>query len=203
MTSESARVIADKIEVMREPVIDDADIAEAEDDPISRLLTILPRLKKKQIQLQWDIRVFGVDSYNVPLYISLLDALEIIGGNSMLNISIIQLWAMYMDKLSVEEAQAQAQVYGFIEPQSIQKSRNTQVQIQQYMQTWMSESGRHIYMAPYIKRSHWQLILIIPKEYTVVWFCSLHRKPTHEINANYKGNYNFSLCFKTVTIYIG
>nr|KYP66998.1 hypothetical protein KK1_013315 [Cajanus cajan] len=172
-------------EVMREPHVDDANIAEAEGDPISKLLIILPRLKKKPIQLQWDIRVFGVDSSDVPLYISLPDALEIVGGNSMLNISIIQLWAMYMDKLSVE--QAQAEVYGFIEPQSIQKSGNTQVQIQQYMQTWMSDSRRHIYMAPYIDGSHWQLMVIIPKEYTVVWFCSLHRKPSQEIKSQLHG----------------
>nr|KYP44665.1 60S ribosomal protein L5 [Cajanus cajan] len=137
-----------RAKVMREPHVHDANIAEAEDDPISKLLIKLPRLKKHPIQLQWDIRVFGVDSSDVPLYISLPDALEIVGGNSMLNISVIQLWAMYIDKLSVE--QAQAQVYGFIEPQSIQKSGNTQVQIQQYMQTWMSESGRDIYIAPYI-----------------------------------------------------
>uniref|UniRef100_A0A151UI86 DUF8039 domain-containing protein n=1 Tax=Cajanus cajan TaxID=3821 RepID=A0A151UI86_CAJCA len=142
-------------------------------------------LLKRPIQLQWDIRVFGVDSSDVPLYISLPDALEIVGGNSMLNISIIQLWAMYVDKLSVE--QAQAEVYGFIEPQSIQKSGNTQVHIQQYMQTWMSESGRDIYMAPYIDGSHWQLMVIIPKEYTVVWFCSLHRKPSHEIKCQLQG----------------
>nr|KYP31424.1 hypothetical protein KK1_048274 [Cajanus cajan] len=103
----------------------------------------------------------------------------------MLNISIIQLWAMYMDKLSVE--QAQTQVYGFIDPQSIQKSGNTQVQIQQYMQTWMSESGRDIYMAPYIDGSHWQLMVIIPKECTVVWFCSLYRKPSHEIKCQLQG----------------
>nr|KYP35312.1 hypothetical protein KK1_043655 [Cajanus cajan] len=142
-------------------------------------------LLKRPIQLQWDIRVFGVDSSDVPLYLSLPDALEIVGGNSMLNIYIIQLWAMYMDKLSVE--QAQTQVYGFIEPQSIQKSGNTQVQIQQYMQTWMSDSRRHIYMAPYIDGSHWQLMVIIPKEYTVVWFCSLHRKPSQEIKSQLHG----------------
>nr|KYP41656.1 hypothetical protein KK1_036979 [Cajanus cajan] len=82
---------------------------------------------------------------------------------------------------------AQAQVYGFIELQSIQKSGNTQVHIQQYMQTWMSESGRDIYMAPYIDGSHWQLMVIIPKEYTVVWFCSPHRKPSHEIKCQLQG----------------
>nr|KYP42246.1 hypothetical protein KK1_036335 [Cajanus cajan] len=174
-----------RAKVMREPHVDHGNILETEDDPISTLLTILPRLRKRPIQLQWDIRVFGVDSSDVPLYIFLPDALEIVGGNSMLNISIIQLWATYMDKLSVE--QAQAQVYGFIEPQSIQKSGNTQVHIQQYMQTWMSESGRDIYNAPYIDESHWQLMVIIPKEYTVVWFCSLHRKPSHEIKCQLQG----------------
>nr|KYP39204.1 hypothetical protein KK1_039502 [Cajanus cajan] len=118
-----------RAKVMREPFIDDANIAEAEDDLISRLLTILPRLKKKSIQLQWDIRVFGVDSSNVPLYISLPNTLDIVGGNSMLNIYIIQLWAM----------------------------------------------------------SHWQLMVINPKEYTMVWFCSLHRKPSHEMKCQLQG----------------
>jgi len=34
---------------MREPVIDDDDMAEAQDDPISQLLTILPKLKRKPL----------------------------------------------------------------------------------------------------------------------------------------------------------
>ncbi|XP_029129470.1 uncharacterized protein LOC109807693 [Cajanus cajan] len=42
-------------------------------------------------------------------------------------------------------------------------------------------------MAPYIDGSHWQLMIIIPKEYTVVWFCSLHRKPSHEIKFQLQG----------------
>ncbi|KAL2330610.1 hypothetical protein Fmac_015351 [Flemingia macrophylla] len=67
---------------------------EAEDDAISRLLSILPRLRRQPVQIQWDTRVFGVSSADVPLYISLPDALEIVGGSTMLNISIIQLWAM-------------------------------------------------------------------------------------------------------------
>nr|KYP50638.1 hypothetical protein KK1_027575 [Cajanus cajan] len=96
---------------------------------------------------------------------------------------IVIILLLYMDKLSVD----QAQVYGFIESQPIQKSGNTQVQIQQYMQTWMSDSQRDIYMAPYIDGSHWQLMVIIPKEYTVVWFCSLHRKPSHEIKCQLQG----------------
>ncbi|XP_029124777.1 uncharacterized protein LOC114915009 [Cajanus cajan] len=38
-------------EVMREPHVDHANIAEVEDDPISTLLSILPRLRKRPIQL--------------------------------------------------------------------------------------------------------------------------------------------------------
>nr|KYP45000.1 hypothetical protein KK1_033461 [Cajanus cajan] len=32
-------------------------------------------------------------------------------------------------------------------------------------------------------KSHWQLIVIIPKDYTVVWFCSLHRRPSHKMKS--------------------
>nr|KYP39118.1 hypothetical protein KK1_039603 [Cajanus cajan] len=108
-------------EVMREPHVDHANIAEAEDDPISRLLTILPRLKKKPIQLQWDIRVFGVDSSDVPLYISLPDALEIVGGNSMLNISIIQLWAIILSGANILSGRSiSAKTLHFIYPKVFQ-----------------------------------------------------------------------------------
>ncbi|KAL2319242.1 hypothetical protein Fmac_028211 [Flemingia macrophylla] len=86
-----------------------------------------------------------------PCTFHLPDALEIVGGSTMLNISIIQLWAMYLDSLSV--AQGDGQVYGFIEPQSIQTFGNTKVQIQTYMQTWMADSQRQIYLAPYIDGS--------------------------------------------------
>ncbi|KAL2349265.1 hypothetical protein Fmac_003265 [Flemingia macrophylla] len=92
---------------------------------------------------------------------------------------------MYLDSLSV--AQGDGQVYGFIEPQSIQTSGNTKVQIQTYMQTWIADSHRHIYLAPYIDGSHWQLIVIISWECTVVWFCSLRRRPSHEMKCFLQG----------------
>ncbi|KOM48188.1 hypothetical protein LR48_Vigan07g189200 [Vigna angularis] len=70
-------------------------MAEAEDDPLSKLMTRLPRLKKAPLELYWDLRVFGLPPH-VPVYITLFDALEMIGGDRMLNISIIQLWCMKM-----------------------------------------------------------------------------------------------------------
>ena len=80
---------------MRPHAIPEAEeSAEAEDDAITRLLTRLSRLRRNPVQIQWDTRVFGISSTDVPLYISFPDALEIVGGTTMLNISIIQLWAM-------------------------------------------------------------------------------------------------------------
>ncbi|KOM47638.1 hypothetical protein LR48_Vigan07g134200 [Vigna angularis] len=74
-------------------------MAEAEDDPLSKLMTKLPRLKKAPLELYWDLRVFGLPPH-VPVYITLSDALEMIGGDWMLNIPIIQL---YMDTIVVED----------------------------------------------------------------------------------------------------
>ncbi|KOM26065.1 hypothetical protein LR48_Vigan221s002700 [Vigna angularis] len=98
---------------------EDDDMAEAEDDPLSKLMTKLPRLKKAPLELYWDLRVFGLPPH-VPVYITFSDALEVIGGDKMLNISIIQLWWMYMDTIVVD--QGRSSMYGFVEPQTMQPS---------------------------------------------------------------------------------
>ncbi|KOM49933.1 hypothetical protein LR48_Vigan08g076000 [Vigna angularis] len=91
---------------MHESVIDEDDeMAEAEDDPLSKLMIRLPRLNI---------------SILVPLYITFNDALEIIGGDRMLNISILQLWCMYMDTIVID--QGRSSMYEFVEPQTIQAS---------------------------------------------------------------------------------
>ncbi|KOM24880.1 hypothetical protein LR48_Vigan10s000900 [Vigna angularis] len=82
---------------------EDDDMAEAEDDPLSKLMTKLPKLKKAPLELYWDLRVFGIPPH-VPVYITLSDALEMIEGDRMLNISIIQLW--YMDTIVVDQGRS-------------------------------------------------------------------------------------------------
>ncbi|KOM55894.1 hypothetical protein LR48_Vigan10g178600 [Vigna angularis] len=126
---------------------EDDEMAEAEDDPLSKLMTKLPRLKKASLELYWDLRVFGLPPH-VPVYISFSDALEVIGGDRMLNISIIQLWCMYMDTIVVD--QGWSSMYGFVEPQTIQPSGNTLQNRQHYLQTWMDESKKDVYLVPYI-----------------------------------------------------
>ncbi|KOM29743.1 hypothetical protein LR48_Vigan760s000400 [Vigna angularis] len=76
---------------------EDDDMAEAEDDPLSKLMTRLPR---------------------------------------------------YMDTIVVD--QGRSSMYGFVEPQTIQPSGNTLQNRQQYLQTWMDESKRNVYLVPYI-----------------------------------------------------
>ncbi|KOM40593.1 hypothetical protein LR48_Vigan04g079100 [Vigna angularis] len=132
---------------------EDDDMAIAEDDPLSKLMTKLPRLKKAPLELYWDLRVFGIPPH-VPVYITLSDALEMIGGDRMLNISITQLWCMYMDTIVVD--QGRSSMYRFVEPQTIQPSGNTLQNRQQYLQTWMDEV---------IGKSRGQLVKILyPKD---------------------------------------
>ncbi|KOM26681.1 hypothetical protein LR48_Vigan304s002800 [Vigna angularis] len=144
---------------MHELVIDeDDDLAEAEDDPLAKLMTKLPRLNRGPVELYWDNKVFGIP--HVPIYITFNNALEIIGEDRMLNISILQLW--YMDTIIVE--QGRSSMNGFVEPQTIQPSGNTIESKQKYLETWIAESNKDIYFVPYIDGSHWQLMLIIPKQ---------------------------------------
>ncbi|KOM43568.1 hypothetical protein LR48_Vigan05g117300 [Vigna angularis] len=154
MTSSSAALISQRIftrpqkQAIHDTVIhEDDDMAEAEDDHLSKLMTRLPRLKKAPLELYWDLRVSGLPPL-VPIYITLPDALEVIGGDRMLNISIIQLWCMYMDTIVVD--QGRSSMYGFVEPQTIQPSGNTLENKQHYLQTWMDESKRDVYLVPYI-----------------------------------------------------
>ncbi|KOM41132.1 hypothetical protein LR48_Vigan04g133000 [Vigna angularis] len=86
-----------------------------------------------------------------------------------------------MDTIVVESGWAS--VYGFLEPQTIQPSGNTLDFRKSYIQTWMTESNREIYIAPYIDAGHWQLMVIILKKAQVVWFCSLHRKIKAELKS--------------------
>ncbi|KOM34630.1 hypothetical protein LR48_Vigan02g078000 [Vigna angularis] len=112
MTSSSAALISQRIftrpqkQSIHDTVIhEDDDMAEAENDPLSKLMTRLPRLKKAPLELYWDLRVFGIPPH-VPVYITLSDALEMIGGDQMLNIFIIQLWCMYMDTIVVDQGRS-------------------------------------------------------------------------------------------------
>ncbi|KAH1210742.1 hypothetical protein GmHk_15G044979 [Glycine max] len=59
-------------------------------------------------------------------------------------------------------------IYGFLEQQSIQRSGQSQFESESYIKTWMQSSKRD---------RTWQMVVILPKEHLVVWFCSFHNRP--------------------------
>ncbi|KAH1229113.1 hypothetical protein GmHk_10G028950 [Glycine max] len=55
----------------------------------------------------------------------------------------------------------------------------------------MQSSKRDVYLGAYLNGEHWQMVVILPKENLVVWFCSLHNTPENYlkgiINSALKG----------------
>ncbi|XP_029127258.1 uncharacterized protein LOC114915929 [Cajanus cajan] len=125
-------------------------------------------------QVPWAPEVFGFCS-NVPLYISQSDISEITNEHCMLNISILQLWLLFIHKLSVDKGNDH--IYGFLEPELIQKIGNKTEEIQAYIQNWMSESNKKVYLVPYFSNAHWQLLIICPMDNISVCICSMHKPP--------------------------
>ncbi|KAH1210557.1 hypothetical protein GmHk_15G044842 [Glycine max] len=55
----------------------------------------------------------------------------------------------------------------------------------------MQSSKHDVYLGAYLNGGHWQMVVILPKEHLVVWFCSLHNRPDNYlkgiINSALKG----------------
>ncbi|KAH1228590.1 hypothetical protein GmHk_10G028565 [Glycine max] len=64
-------------------------------------------------------------------------------------------------------------------------------EFESYIKTWMQSSKRDVYLGAYLNGGHWQMVVILPKEHLVVWFCSLHNRPDNYlkgiINSALKG----------------
>ncbi|KOM24934.1 hypothetical protein LR48_Vigan27s000400 [Vigna angularis] len=91
----------------------------------------------------------------------------------------------YMNTIIVD--QGRSSMYVFVEPQTIQPSNNIVETKQNYLQTWMTESNRDVYLMPYINGSHWQLMVIIPKQCKILWFCSLHMRMKNDLKNKLQG----------------
>ncbi|KAL5166488.1 hypothetical protein HKD37_18G051440 [Glycine soja] len=80
----------------------------------------------------------------------------------------------------------------FLRPyQSIQRSGQSQFESESYIKSWMQSSQCDVYLGAYLNGGHWQMVVILPKEHLVVWFCSLHNRPDNYlkgiINSALKG----------------
>ncbi|KAL5133801.1 hypothetical protein HKD37_03G007075 [Glycine soja] len=103
--------------------------------------------------VRWDATVFGVFNPDFPLYIK------------------------HEDLSKITHGAGNSDIYGFLEPQSIQRSGQSQFESESYIKTWMQSSKRDVYLGAYLNGGHWQMVVILPKEHLVVWFCSLHNRP--------------------------
>ncbi|KAH1266339.1 hypothetical protein GmHk_01G001850 [Glycine max] len=149
----------------------------------------IPVPSDEPLQVMWDATVFGVFNEDFQLYIKHKDLFEIAHGGQCLGIFVIQLWILHLTKTSMRAGNSD--VYGFLEPQSIQRSGQSKFESESYMKSWMQSSKRDVYLGAYLNGAHWQMVVILPKENLVVWFCSLHNRPDNYlkgiINSALKG----------------
>ncbi|KAH1247090.1 hypothetical protein GmHk_06G017058 [Glycine max] len=137
----------------------------------------------------WDATVFGVFNPDFLVYIKHEDLSEIAHGGQCLSISVLQLWILHLTETCMRARNSD--IYGFLEPQSIQRSGQSQFESESYIKTWMQSSKCDVYLGAYLNGGHWQMVVILPKEQLVVWFCSLHNRPDNYlqgiINSALKG----------------
>ncbi|KAH1266518.1 hypothetical protein GmHk_01G002003 [Glycine max] len=159
------------------------------DDPLYLMTLTIPELFLRPYQVRWDATVFGVVNPDFPLYIKHEDLSEIAHGGQCLSISVLQLWILHLTETCMRAGNSD--IYGFLEPQPIQRSGQSQFESESYIKSWMQSSQRDVYLGAYLNGGHWQMVVILPKEHLVVWFCSLHNRPDNYlkgiINSAIKG----------------
>ncbi|KAL5158689.1 hypothetical protein HKD37_15G043109 [Glycine soja] len=132
------------------------------DDPLYLMTLTILELFLRPYQVRWDATMFRVFNPDFPLYIKHEDLSEIAHGGQCLSISVLQLWILHLTETCMRAGNSD--IYGFLEPQSIQRFHCS---------------------------GHWQMVVILPKEHLVVWFCSLHNRPDNYlkgiINSAIKG----------------
>ncbi|KAH1228799.1 hypothetical protein GmHk_10G028727 [Glycine max] len=90
------------------------------DDLLYLMTLTIPELFLRPYQVTWDAIVFRVFNLDFPLYIKHEDLSEIAHGGQCLSISVLQLWILHLTDTSMRAGNSD--IYGFLEPQSIQRS---------------------------------------------------------------------------------
>ncbi|KAH1213771.1 hypothetical protein GmHk_14G041661 [Glycine max] len=118
------------------------------DDPLYLMTLTIPELFLRPYQAIWDATVFGVVNPDFPLYIKHEDLSEIAHGGQCLSISVLQLWILNLTETCMRVGNSD--IYGFLEPQSIQRSGQSQFESESYIKSWMQSSQRDVYLGAYL-----------------------------------------------------
>ncbi|KAL5196307.1 Serine carboxypeptidase-like 13 [Glycine soja] len=117
------------------------------DDPLRGLIKYSFDIYEKPVEINFDGSCFGIADAPTSIFITYSDVSEIIAGDKTLNISVQQLWLMYMHEWS--QTLGQGSMYAFLESQSLVVSKDRRSECQQYLERWLKESDREVYVGPY------------------------------------------------------
>ncbi|KAH1241590.1 hypothetical protein GmHk_07G019142 [Glycine max] len=118
------------------------------DDPLYLMTLTIPELFLRPYQVRWDATMFGVVNPYFPLYIKHEDLSEIAHDGRCLSISVLQLWILHLTETCMRAGNSD--IYGFLEPQSIQRSGQSQFESESYIKSWMQSSQRDVYLGAYL-----------------------------------------------------
>ncbi|KAL5127583.1 WAT1-related protein [Glycine soja] len=107
------------------------------DDPLRGLMKYSFDIYDKPLEISFDGSFLGIVDASTSIFITYSDVTEIIAGDKSLNISVIQLWLI------------QGFMYAFLEPQSLVCSKDRRSECEQYLERWLKESDREVYIGPY------------------------------------------------------
>ncbi|KAL5193510.1 putative disease resistance RPP13-like protein 1 [Glycine soja] len=118
--------------------------------PQSEYPTFLPRMVYP-FEHCYLTKMVSHGSLNSSLFLTYIDVSEITSGDKCLNIAILQLWTMYMNEWS--NGLGYRSVYGFLEPQSIHNAKDRRGHCEEYIEKWLKESQRQLYIGAYLNDS--------------------------------------------------
>ncbi|KAH1261976.1 hypothetical protein GmHk_02G004699 [Glycine max] len=118
------------------------------DDPLYLMTLTIPKLFSRPYQVTWDATVFGVFSPDFSLYIRHEDLYEIVHGGQCLSISMLELWILHLTGTSMQAGNSN--IYGFLEPQSLQRYGQSQFETESYIKSWMQSSKCDVYLGAYL-----------------------------------------------------
>ncbi|KAH1242126.1 hypothetical protein GmHk_07G019525 [Glycine max] len=120
-------------------------------DSLGELVKNLFHVYQKPVELSWDGVKFGIPNSKNGFFITHANVTEIILGDKCLNMSILQLWMMFMNDWSTSIGFSP--VYGFLEPHSIHNAKDRRQECEQYIETWVKKSHREVYLGPFLNHA--------------------------------------------------